>query len=106
MSSLACSAWKVLCLLAVATGDLRAARNTRGVPKLQASRITGSPPLLSELDILCEMEHEGLREECLLITDLHAEVAIFVDFHMGLDGRTFPRWKQSLKGFGFLLLLI
>ena len=23
------------------------------------SQITGSPPLLSDLDILCEMEHEG-----------------------------------------------
>ena len=23
-------------------------------------QITGSPPLLSDLDILCEMEHEGL----------------------------------------------
>ena len=25
------------------------------------SQITGSPPLLSDLDILCEMEHERLR---------------------------------------------
>ena len=24
------------------------------------SQITGSPPLVSDLDILCEMEHEGL----------------------------------------------
>ena len=23
------------------------------------SQITGSPPLLSDLDILCDMEHEG-----------------------------------------------
>ena len=27
------------------------------------SQITGSPPLLSDLDILCEMEHEGHGSE-------------------------------------------
>ena len=30
-------------------------------PILLTSQITGSPPLLSDLDILCEMEHEGQR---------------------------------------------
>ena len=29
-------------------------------------QITGSPPLLSDLDILCEMEHEGLKTFSLI----------------------------------------
>ena len=40
--------------------------------RLQAHRhcclqITGSPPLLSDLDILCEMEHEGPIGVCVRV---------------------------------------
>ena len=52
------------------------------------SQITGSLPLLSDLDVLCEMEHEGQRG---LTTDTHlskdlffvGEVQVKV-FHVGI----------------------
>ena len=49
------------CILCVAQNHrLQAHRHCADYRLTATAQITGSPPLLSDLDILCEMEHEGL----------------------------------------------
>ena len=42
------------------------------------SQITGSPPLLSDLDILCEMEHEGQCMHFPLSLSLSLSLSLFL----------------------------
>ena len=75
-----CCGHRVGVLLVVGEGDGWATH----VVYCAKSQITGSPPLLSDLDILCEMEHEGpwvrfpagLR--CVFSSDPAVSSSIFV----------------------------